>query len=336
VAQTLQRTPLFERHVALGARMVPFAGWEMPVQYEGVIPEDRAVRTDCGVFDVSHMGELEVEGMHAFDLLQSLLKDPVLAEPALKGLASTDDPKTPAAILAAYPDLSQPAKRAAINTLSFRPAFAKGLMQAVKDNKIPRKDLTAYTVRQLRSFGDKEIDAWTTEIWGVAKTSNEQKLAEIAKYKSLLTSDVLKTGDAIAGRALFSKTCMQCHTLFGEGGKVGPDLTGSNRQDIDYLMVNIVDPSAVIAKDYMVSNIYMKDGDAYSGIITKEDEHTLSVTVESGVQVLQKEEVKEIRRSELSMMPEGLLTPLSKTELVNLITYLRSTSQVGETQRVQP
>src|SRR3989442_4482549 len=71
--QTLFRTPLYERHRALGARMVPFAGWEMPVQYEGVIPEHRAVRQDCGVFDVSHMGELEVEGPHAHELLQSLL-----------------------------------------------------------------------------------------------------------------------------------------------------------------------------------------------------------------------------------------------------------------------
>jgi aminomethyltransferase len=75
--QTLQRTPLHGRHVALGARLVPFAGWEMPVQYEGVIPEHRAVRTDCGVFDVSHMGEIEVEGPHARDLLQSLLSNDV-------------------------------------------------------------------------------------------------------------------------------------------------------------------------------------------------------------------------------------------------------------------
>jgi aminomethyltransferase len=75
--QTLQRTPLHGRHVALGARMVPFAGWEMPVQYEGVIPEHRAVRTDFGVFDVSHMGEIEVEGPHARDLLQSLLSNDV-------------------------------------------------------------------------------------------------------------------------------------------------------------------------------------------------------------------------------------------------------------------
>jgi aminomethyltransferase len=70
---TLLRTPLYERHVALGARMVPFAGWEMPVQYEGVIPEHRAVRNDCGAFDVSHMGELEVEGPRAHELLQGLL-----------------------------------------------------------------------------------------------------------------------------------------------------------------------------------------------------------------------------------------------------------------------
>src|ERR671926_1578614 len=75
MAQTLQRTPLHDRHVALGARMVPFAGWEMPVQYEGVIPEHRAVRAEAGVFDVSHMGELEVEGPRAHEFLQSVLSN---------------------------------------------------------------------------------------------------------------------------------------------------------------------------------------------------------------------------------------------------------------------
>src|ERR1700755_2831374 len=75
--QTLRKTRLHDRHVALGARMVPFAGWEMPVQYEGVIPEQRAVRSDAGVFDVSHMGELEVEGPTARDLLQATLSNDV-------------------------------------------------------------------------------------------------------------------------------------------------------------------------------------------------------------------------------------------------------------------
>jgi aminomethyltransferase len=73
--ETLQHTPLHDRHVELGARMVPFAGWEMPVQYVGVIPEHLAVRTDSGVFDVSHMGELEVEGPRAQALLQGTLSN---------------------------------------------------------------------------------------------------------------------------------------------------------------------------------------------------------------------------------------------------------------------
>src|SRR5205814_8343501 len=131
-------------------------------------------------------------------------------------------------------------------------------------------------------------------------TSNQQKIAEIAKYKSMLTPEALKTGDPFAGRALFAKTCMQCHTLYGEGGQVRPDLTGSNRQDLDYLLVNIVDPSAVIAKDYMVSIIYMDDGDVYSGILTREDDQTITVTLENSVQTLQRAEAKEIKRSELS------------------------------------
>src|SRR2546430_16250541 len=73
--QALLRTPLYDRHVEAGARLVPFAGWEMPVQYQGVIPEHLAVRRDCGVFDVSHMGELEIEGSRARELIQSLLSN---------------------------------------------------------------------------------------------------------------------------------------------------------------------------------------------------------------------------------------------------------------------
>src|SRR5438876_12220289 len=77
MATTLRRTPLYEKHVEAGARLVPFAGWEMPVQYQGVIAEHRAVRTDAGVFDVSHMGELEIEGPKAEELLQHLLSNDV-------------------------------------------------------------------------------------------------------------------------------------------------------------------------------------------------------------------------------------------------------------------
>ncbi len=72
---TLRRTPLYDRHVAAGARMVEFAGWEMPVQYEGVRPEHMAVREDVGMFDVSHMGEIETSGPQSLQLLQRLISN---------------------------------------------------------------------------------------------------------------------------------------------------------------------------------------------------------------------------------------------------------------------
>ena len=77
MSTTLRRTALFDRHVAAGAKMVEFAGWEMPVQYEGVGAEHRAVREACGIFDVSHMGEIEVSGPQALELLQRLLSNDV-------------------------------------------------------------------------------------------------------------------------------------------------------------------------------------------------------------------------------------------------------------------
>lgn len=261
-------------------------------------------------------------------LFQGLLKDPAVAEAAIKALSSFDDPKTAPAILDAYPALNADAKRAAVNTLSFRKAFAKQLMAAVKEKKIPQSDLTAYTVRQLRNLNDKEIDAWTASVWGVAKTSNEEKQKEIARYKAMMTDEVLKSGNPSAGRAIFAKICQQCHMLYGEGGKVGPDLTGSNRQELDYIFSNIIDPSSVIANDYMVTNVYMKDGDVFSGILVKEDEQSVSLQTESAVQVIQRAEVDQLRKSELSMMPEGLIATMPKEDLVNLVAYLRTSNQV--------
>ncbi len=264
-------------------------------------------------------------------LLQSLLKDPVppLREAAIKGLAAFEDPNTPVALLAAYEGFDADAKRAAVNLLSFRKAYAQQLIAAVKGGKVPAKDLTAYTVRQLRNVGDKEIDAFVTQTWGVARSTPDDKLKQIEQYKKMLTPDVLAKADASAGRAIYAKTCQQCHMLYGEGGKVGPDLTGSNRADIDYLMVNIVDPSAVIAKDYQVTNIWTKEGDILSGIMTREDEKSVTLMTETTTSTIERKDIDTIKKSELSMMPEGILLPMSPKELADLVVYLRSTGQVA-------
>ena len=89
----------------------------------------------------------------------------------------------------------------------------------------------------------------------------------MADYQATGRAAAGPPADVNLGRAVFAKTCQQCHTLFGTGGKVGPDLTGSNRANLDYLLSNIVDPSAVLAKEYTPSIIQTEDGRIVTGIV---------------------------------------------------------------------
>ena len=261
-------------------------------------------------------------------LLHELLVQPPLARAALKGLASYDDPKTADWILAAYPRLEDAAKPDALATLATRESYARQLMAAIKNQKIPRTDLSAVTIQQLKGLGSAEIDAQIEAVWGVVRGSSAEKKQEIEKYKAMLKSPPTSEVNLWRGRVLFVKTCQQCHTLFGEGGKVGPDITGANRADLDYLLLNIVDPSAILAKDYQMSIVRTTDGRSLSGIVQKQDDATLTLVMPTETLRLLKKEIDAIKLSELSLMPEGQLSKLSEQELRELFAYLQSREQV--------
>ena len=87
-------------------------------------------------------------------------------------------------------------------------------------------------------------------VWGDVRSASPRKQEQIAKYKAILTPSFLGRADLSNGRLIYSKTCQQCHVLFGEGGKIGPDLSGSNRANLDYLLANLIDPSAEIGQDF--------------------------------------------------------------------------------------
>src|SRR5207248_10609196 len=134
--------------------------------------------------------------------------------------------------------------------------------------------------------------------------------------------------DAQRGRAVFARVCMRCHTLFDVGGKIGPDLTGSNRADLSYVLSNVVDPSAVISKDYLLSIIKTKDKRVLSGIVKKDDGNALTLQTENQVLIIPRADVTFQKVQPISMMPEGLLAGLKKDEVRDLIAYLGSTKQV--------
>ena len=220
-------------------------------------------------------------------------------------------------------------RRDALNTLASRITYAKALLAAVSANTVPVKDLTADVVRQLRRFKDAEMEKDILKLWGVSRDSSAELKAEIEKIKKIYQAGGSQPGDASRGRAIFARTCAQCHTLFGTGGKVGPDLTGSARADLDYILLNVVDPNAVIPNDYRASNIETKDGRSITGIVTKQDDKAVTVVMpERKPSSCRAVKSESLQQSEVSMMPEGLLQPLSDQEIRDLLYYLSRPGQV--------
>jgi putative heme-binding domain-containing protein len=257
-----------------------------------------------------------------------LIKQPgSLRAPAIRALAGFDDPRVAPALLGGYAAFDSAEKRDALNTLLARPSTARALLAAVDAKTVDRAAITAPLARQLQSFKDAEIDAWMTKNWGAVRTSSAEKQALIAKMKQFLTTDLILKADPSRGRAIFSQTCGVCHTLFGTGGKIGPELPGSF-EDVDYLLQNIVDPNAIIGKDYQQTFITLKDGQTVSGIVSGDDASTVTLKTLGDVLTLQRADIVETKVSEQSMMPEGLIATLDEESVRDLFVYLRQRKQV--------
>ncbi len=260
-------------------------------------------------------------------LLLQFLAKPALRAAALRGLAAYAEPQTPDAVLAVYPQLGEAEKRDALLTLASRAAFARPLLAAIEAQRIPARDLSAEIARQIRGFNDPDLNALLDKSWGVAREATADKIAAREKYKALVENKSLPKADAVNGRAIYERTCAACHTLFGAGGKIGPDLTGSNRADLDYLLHNILDPNAEIPNAYRTSSIELKDGRVLVGVANQQDPKIVTVVTPNETLTLPHAEIKTTTISEFSMMPEGLLTPHSDREVRDLIAYLRSTGK---------
>ncbi len=268
-----------------------------------------------------------VRDRDALPILQSLLTDESLRSPALRGLAAFDDAKTASIILDGYASLSASDKRDALNTLASRPTYAAALLDAVDAKKVPAADITADLIRTLRNLGDAPLDARLDKAFATTRQTPEEKLKQIAAAKAMLTTGT--PGDASAGRAIFAKTCAQCHTLFDAGGNVGPNITGANRADLDYLLLNILDPNAVIPAEYRTTILRTKDGRVITGIMKKQDENTVTLAAANETVTIARKDIDRIKDQEISMMPEGLFDGLKEQEKRDLIRYLQSNKQVS-------
>lgn len=258
--------------------------------------------------------------------LIALFADDALRPDAIRAVASYDDVSLAEALLERYPDLSTADKLEVVYALSSRPDSGTLLMNAIESGDVPRRDVPAYIARLLfRVVGNRFL-----EVWGPVDDQSEDIEAAFTKFNALLTEEALAKGNPRRGREVYTNTCFACHQMYGEGGQVGPDLTGANRTDLNYLLGNILTPSAIILDDYKLTNVFATDGQVHSGILISEDDRQVQLRVANVDELVTvpKSQIEEQELTDMSMMPEGLLDNLSDAEVIDLVAFLQSLEPV--------
>ncbi|MGI9242825.1 MAG: PVC-type heme-binding CxxCH protein [Verrucomicrobiales bacterium] len=262
------------------------------------------------------------------DICERLLDQDGINANAARGLAGFEDSTIGAEIARRYEQFAPAERSAVIEVLVSRPAWAKAALAEMEAGRIPRGDLAAFHARQIRAFKDPDLDQQLGEIWGEMRKSSKEKRELIETWTGKLSGASLAGADLGAGRAVFQNVCGACHRLYGEGGTIGPDLTGSGRSDLGYLLENIADPGAVVSNDYRMTILTLKDGRIITGVVAAEDRITLTLRQIAGEVVIEKEGITKRERPVVSMMPEGLLLALEPDQVRDLIAYLQHPEQV--------
>ena len=257
------------------------------------------------------------------DVLPGVLSSasPEFTTRILAELGRVQDAKLADVILDQYPRLAPEVQPLAIDLMMQREPWARKVLDAVLAGRLPRGVLNANYLRKIMDSDDRDA------IWAVEKaygTIREQRdparemvVAEMGQYlrKHL--------GDPMAGQRVFRNFCAQCHTIYGQGARIGPDITANGRSTFDQLLSNVFDPSLVIGPGYQVVTVVTKDGRNLTGLLGEDSEQRVVVKLPGGgEEAVQRNDVKYTRLSKLSMMPEGIETLLSKQDLSDLFAFL--------------
>jgi putative membrane-bound dehydrogenase-like protein len=261
-------------------------------------------------------------------IIRTLINDKVLGTAARSALAAYDDPSIPKQLTGSWPERSQEQQAATVATLTSRASYAKVLLEAVKAGKVPAAAISPFQARQIRNLGDEALTKLLTEAWGEIRDTPEAKKAEFAKWEAVLKPDALAKADKSKGRLMFTAVCGACHKMYGQGGAIGPELTGSDRRNLKYLLENILDPSAVVPADFRVSIFHLKDGRTLSGVVPEQTERTLTIQTPAERLTLERTQIAKQEQMTQSLMPEGLLAALGEENVLNLIAYLMGEGQV--------
>jgi len=257
--------------------------------------------------------------------LPKLLQEPVIRKDAIRAVAAFDSDPLGKLLIDSYRSFNSEEKSEAVQTLSSRARYGNMLTSEIKANRIPKREVPPNVARQLL----RVVGSGFIEVWGpIEQVASDEAAYE--RYRKLLSQSALAQADVKRGKALFQQTCGSCHKLYGEGGVIGPDLTGSNRRDINYILLNVLEPSAEIQDDYRMVVINTRDGRTYSGNVIGDDQRqlTLRIVGQEEPVLINKSTIQSKEVAPVSMMPPGLFEHLDEKEVVDLVAYLGTNARV--------
>ena len=307
----------------LVSRLSQIFGDEAAMQRALATVQDRSSQLDARRRALHSLLSQKNKGVSA--LLEQLLDEPELRLDAIRGYAAIENERAPEILLPRYVKWTSEHRQAIIETLATRRKYAESLLAAIKAKKIPIADIPSHVARSLSLIlGDSFV-----EVYGDVRQLSVDRTKQINKYKELLSSTAFANADPSSGRLIFKETCAACHVLYGTGGKIGPDLTGSNRANLDYILLNSIDPSYDVPQGYKMVIIHTVDGRVLNGVIAEENAQRIILkTVQQPTVVILKSDIEARKISPKSMMPDGQLDKLKPQEVMNLIKYLQTTEQV--------
>lgn len=258
-------------------------------------------------------------------LFVQLLDDRALRAAVIPLLASAADTAAAAnGLIQRLPSFNEAERTAALAVLTGKPALALALLRAVEAGTVEKKSLTAWHARQLRNLRHEEVTRQLDRVWGRASESTADTKAAIAKYRGLYFTQPMWTYEPADGRKVYDRLCASCHAMGGTatGGKLGPDLSGTWRNGIDYFIENIVDPNAVVGDAFQLHLITKADGSVVAGMIDQETDTAVIVRTVTDTVTVPRSEIKERQKTPHSLMPPGLLEALSEREALELLKFL--------------
>lgn len=297
-----------------------FAYWRDVVSDDGRLPRLRSEALEL----LQLGGDPEVGPLAA-----SLLSDSKLRQAALTALPRYLNEPIALEVIAALPAFPLNLRNESINLLASRPATTLALLKSIESEDLNASLVSPVLMRQMRNHGLSEIDRLMESIWGAVNPSPPNLPREVRRWKFALTPEALSRADLSHGRQVFENTCGICHKLFDNGVALGPDLTGSNRANLDYLLENVLAPNSIVGTAYQLNSFSTKDGRAISGMVRSEDDNSYTIVMPGGSEtILRKDEVKNREILDQSMMPAGLFDAIPEDDVAALVAYLASPTQV--------